>query len=183
MEWDDTQTPPRMKPVTPTPVKGRDLTPRPNVAQEAKVTVSNEPVPTQYWVKALNDELVRSNPLPPDMWGTWTGNARSPLTLSLHLFQENVRYDKVGEGRMTITDSQAPKSVTIRLEFLKPFAATNTTQFDLVPSGSGTSVTWAMTGRNNFVAKAMCVFMDMDKMVGPDFEAGLANLKVMAERR
>ncbi|GAA0433712.1 hypothetical protein Acor_07930 [Acrocarpospora corrugata] len=74
VEWDDTQTPPRMKQVTTTPVKGRDLTPRPNVAQEAKVAVSNEPVPTQYWVKALNDELVRSNPLPPDMWGTWTGS-------------------------------------------------------------------------------------------------------------
>jgi len=74
VEWDDTLTPPRMRLVTPTPVKGRDLTPRPNIAQEAKVTVSNEPVPTQYWVKALNDEIVRSNPLPPDMWGTWTGN-------------------------------------------------------------------------------------------------------------
>ncbi|WP_345534981.1 OmpL47-type beta-barrel domain-containing protein [Phytohabitans rumicis] len=74
VEWDDTQTPPRMRLVTPTPAKGRDLTPRPNIAQEAKVTVSNEPVPTQYWVKALNDEIVRSNPLPPDMWGTWTGN-------------------------------------------------------------------------------------------------------------
>ncbi|MFI6262454.1 family 43 glycosylhydrolase [Micromonospora sp. NPDC051006] len=74
VEWDDTQTPPRMKLVTPTPVKGRDMTPRPNIAQAAKVTVSNEPVPTQYWVKALNDEIVRSNPLPPDMWGTWTGN-------------------------------------------------------------------------------------------------------------
>ncbi|WP_431882660.1 family 43 glycosylhydrolase [Micromonospora gifhornensis] len=74
LEWDDTQTPPRIKLVTPTPAKGRDLTPRPNIAQEARVTVSNEPVPTQYWVKALNDEIVRRNPLPPDMWGTWTGN-------------------------------------------------------------------------------------------------------------
>ncbi|BCB91105.1 OmpL47-type beta-barrel domain-containing protein [Phytohabitans suffuscus] len=74
VEWDDTLTPPRLKLVTPTPVKGRDLTPRPNIAQEARVTVSNEPVPTQYWVKALNDEIVRSNPLPPDMWGTWTGS-------------------------------------------------------------------------------------------------------------
>ncbi|WP_369930296.1 family 43 glycosylhydrolase [Plantactinospora sp. BC1] len=74
LEWDDTQSPPRMRPVTPTPVRGRDLTPRANIAQEATVGVSNEPVPTQYWVKALNDEIVRSNPLPPDMWGTWTGN-------------------------------------------------------------------------------------------------------------
>ncbi|GAA4471859.1 OmpL47-type beta-barrel domain-containing protein [Phytohabitans houttuyneae] len=74
VEWDDTLTPPRIKLVTPTPAKGRDLTPRPNIAQEARATVSNEPVPTQYWIKALNDEIVRSNPLPPDMWGTWTGS-------------------------------------------------------------------------------------------------------------
>lgn len=84
--------------------------------------------------------------------------------------------DKVGEGRMTITDSRPPQSVTIRLEFLKPWAATSTTQFDLAPHGSGTQVTWTMTGRNNFMAKAMCLFMDMDKMVGPDFEKGLNNL-------
>ncbi|WP_083949470.1 family 43 glycosylhydrolase [Herbidospora yilanensis] len=74
VEWDDTQTPPRIKLVTPTPVKGRDLTPRANIAQEAVATVSNTPVPTQYWIKSLNDEIVRPNPLPPDMWGTWTGN-------------------------------------------------------------------------------------------------------------
>jgi hypothetical protein len=74
IDWDDTQAPPRMKLVTPTPARERDLTPRPNIAQEAQVTVSNEPVPTQYWAKALNDEIVRSNPLPPDMWGTWTGD-------------------------------------------------------------------------------------------------------------
>lgn len=74
LEWDDTLSPPRLKPVTPTPVKGRDLAPRANIAQEATVTVANDPVPTQYWVKALNDEIVRANPLPPDMWGTWTGS-------------------------------------------------------------------------------------------------------------
>ncbi|GAA2631360.1 family 43 glycosylhydrolase [Paractinoplanes durhamensis] len=74
VEWDDTLSPPRMKPVVQTPVKQRDRTPRANIAQEAKVTVANDPVPTQYWVKALNDEIVRGNPLPPDMWGTWTGS-------------------------------------------------------------------------------------------------------------
>ncbi|MFI5912383.1 family 43 glycosylhydrolase [Dactylosporangium sp. NPDC051541] len=74
VEWDDAQSPPRMRLVTPTPVKERDRSPRANIAQEARVTVSNDPVPTQYWVKALNDELVRANPLPPDMWGTWTGS-------------------------------------------------------------------------------------------------------------
>ncbi|MFC7533834.1 family 43 glycosylhydrolase [Actinoplanes sp. GCM10030250] len=74
VEWDDTQSPPRIKQVVRTPVKQADRTPRANIAQAAKVTVSNEPVPTQYWVKALNDEIVRANPLPPDMWGTWTGS-------------------------------------------------------------------------------------------------------------
>jgi hypothetical protein len=84
--------------------------------------------------------------------------------------------DQVGEGRMTITDSRAPESVTIRLEFLKPWTATNTTQFDFAPSGDGTNVTWAMGGHHNFVGKFFCLFMNMDKMVGPDFEQGLANL-------
>jgi uncharacterized protein YndB with AHSA1/START domain len=82
----------------------------------------------------------------------------------------------VGEGRMTITDSQPPKSLTIKLEFMKPFAATNTTQFDLAPSGTGTTVTWSMSGHNNFMSKAFGVFVDIDKMVGADFEKGLAAL-------
>jgi hypothetical protein len=83
---------------------------------------------------------------------------------------------QVGEGRMTITDSRPPQSVTIRLEFIAPWTATNTTQFDLAPSGTGTQVTWTMTGSNNFMAKVFCVFMNMDKMVGGDFEKGLAGL-------
>jgi hypothetical protein len=82
----------------------------------------------------------------------------------------------VGEGRMTITDSQTPSSVTIRLEFIKPWTATNTTRFDLTPSGAGTNVTWTMSGRNNFMAKAFGLFVDIDKMVGADFEKGLASL-------
>jgi hypothetical protein len=91
--------------------------------------------------------------------------------------------DEVGEGRMTITDSQPPQNVTIRLEFLKPFAATNTTQFDFAPSGAGTNVTWAMTGHNNFMAKAFSAFMDMDKMIGTDFEKGLAGLDTATATR
>jgi len=88
--------------------------------------------------------------------------------------------DDVGEGRMTITDSRPPRGITIRLEFIKPWKATNTTQFDFAPSGSGTDVTWAMTGRHNFMSKAACLFMDMDKMVGGDFEKGLAKLEAVA---
>ena len=84
--------------------------------------------------------------------------------------------DNVGEGRMTITDSKPGQAITIRLEFMKPWTATNTAQFHFVPSGSGTNVTWTMTGRNNFVAKAFHLFMDVEKMVGPEFEKGLASL-------
>jgi hypothetical protein len=84
--------------------------------------------------------------------------------------------DEVGEGRMTITDSQPPRSLTIRLEFVKPFADTSTTQFDFAPSAGGTNITWSMKGHHNFVSKAVCLFMDMDKMVGGQFEKGLADL-------
>ena len=89
--------------------------------------------------------------------------------------------DKVGEGRMTITDSKANEKVTIKLEFIKPFAATDTTEFAFRPSGSNTAVTWSMTGENNFMAKAMSLVMNMEKMIGPDFEKGLASIKEISE--
>ena len=84
--------------------------------------------------------------------------------------------EQVGEGRMTITESEPPGRVAIRLEFLKPFPATNTAEFFIDAAGLGTEVTWAMTGRNDFVGKAFALFMDMDKAVGGDFEQGLAAL-------
>lgn len=88
---------------------------------------------------------------------------------------------EVGSGKMEILDAQ-PLKVTIKLMFLKPFEATNTAEFTLAPEGDGTKVTWAMFGPANFLQKVMCVFMDMDKMVGPDFESGLAALKAAAEK-
>lgn len=89
--------------------------------------------------------------------------------------------DKVGEGRMTIERSDKPSLVSIKLEFLKPFAATNTATFTFAPIAEGTKVTWAMDGNNNFMSKAFQMFMDMDKMIGKDFERGLESLKVAAE--
>lgn len=89
--------------------------------------------------------------------------------------------NKVGEGRMTLTESRPTDLVRIRLEFLKPFKATNTAEFTFQPQGDQTLVTWSMSGRNNFVAKAMGLFMNMDKMIGGDFEAGLAQLKTVSE--
>lgn len=88
---------------------------------------------------------------------------------------------EVGEGRMTITESRTNELIRIKLEFLKPFAAVNTTEFTFKPGGNQTAVTWSMTGTNNFMAKAFCLFMNMDKMVGGDFEKGLAQMKSVAE--
>ena|SRR5688572_13885002 len=89
----------------------------------------------------------------------------------------------VGEGRMTITDSRPGELVRIKLEFFKPFAAVNDTVFSFKPSSEGTAVTWTMSGRNNFLSKAICLFVDMDKMVGGMFEQGLAQMKTVVERR
>ena len=88
---------------------------------------------------------------------------------------------EVGEGRMTLTESRPSELVRIKLEFFKPVAATHHAEFTFEPKGEQTAVTWSMTGRNNFVGKAFCLFMDMDKMVGGDFEKGLAAMKTVAE--
>jgi hypothetical protein len=89
--------------------------------------------------------------------------------------------DQVGEGRATITESRPNDLIRIELEFVKPFAATNTVEFTFKPEGNQTAVAWSMTGKNNFIAKALHLFMDMDKMVGGDFEKGLAQMKSVVE--
>lgn len=88
----------------------------------------------------------------------------------------------VGAGRMEIIDAVPPAKVVISLAFLRPFKADNTAEFTLEPKGEATTVTWAMYGPNLFVGKVMGLFMDMDKMIGRDFEEGLANIKAVAER-
>jgi hypothetical protein len=89
--------------------------------------------------------------------------------------------NQVGEGRLTITESRPNDLVRINLEFMKPFAATNTATFTFKPEGNQTAVTWSMEGRNNFFAKAIHLCMNMDKMVGGQFEKGLADMKSVAE--
>ncbi len=89
--------------------------------------------------------------------------------------------DKVGVGSMAITSEQPDSKIGIQLEFLKPFKASNVATFALAPDGAGTKVTWGIDGKNNFISKAMCLFTSMDKMMGPDFERGLGNLKGIAE--
>ena len=90
--------------------------------------------------------------------------------------------DKVGEGRMTITELVPDRLVQVKLEFLKPWEQTSITDFSFVPDGAGTKVTWGMSGEHDFVGKLFALFMDMDKMVGPDFEKGLAALKAETSR-
>lgn len=89
--------------------------------------------------------------------------------------------DEVGVGNMRITDSQPPSRLAIALEFEEPWQATNTTSFTVAPESGGSTVTWGMDGESNFVFKAMGLFMDMDGMIGKDFEAGLSNLQRVAE--
>lgn len=87
---------------------------------------------------------------------------------------------KVGEGKMTITDCAADQRVVIDLEFLQPFPARNVTTFTLEPEAEGTRVTWAMEGNRNFVMKLFNVFMNMDNLVGRDFENGLTAMAEVA---
>ena len=87
----------------------------------------------------------------------------------------------VGSGRMEILTAQAPSNIVIKLDFLKPFEAHNTAEFTMLPQGDATNLTWAMHGPLVFMAKVMHTFINMDRMIGKDFEAGLANLKRLAE--
>ncbi|TGV75315.1 polyketide cyclase [Mesorhizobium sp. M00.F.Ca.ET.149.01.1.1] len=89
---------------------------------------------------------------------------------------------KAGKGRMDITGSVPSSQVALKLDFERPFRANNTVDFSLSPSGDGTTVTWAMRGARPFIAKLMGLFMDFDKLIGKDFEAGLDNLKRAVER-
>jgi hypothetical protein len=89
--------------------------------------------------------------------------------------------DKVGEGKMAITESRPGQKVGIRLEFIKPMAGVSQTDFSFRPEGGSTQVSWAMSGEQNFMGKAMDLFVGMDSMIGKDFEKGLAGMRTEAE--
>ena len=88
---------------------------------------------------------------------------------------------KAGQGRMEITESTPSSRIAIDLDFIKPFAASNVAEFTFVPDGEFTTVTWVMSGPSPFISKLIGVFVNIDKMVGKDFEVGLAQLKAIAE--
>ena len=122
-----------------------------------------------------------------DSWSPWakmdpamkqTFEGASAGTGAMYSWAGN---SQVGEGRMTIIESRPSDLIRIKLEFIKPFAATNVTDFTFTPSGNSTNVKWTMSGENNFIGKAFSLFMNMDKMIGADFEKGLAQMKTVAE--
>jgi carbon monoxide dehydrogenase subunit G len=90
--------------------------------------------------------------------------------------------NKAGQGRMEMTDVSDPSRVTIQLDFMKPFEGHNIAQFTLAPDGDATKVTWAMDGQSPFMMKVMGIFVNMDEMLGKDFETGLANLRAATEK-
>ncbi len=116
--------------------------------------------------------------LDPAMQNTFSG-AASGLGAA-YAWQGN---NKVGAGRMEIIESTPPSRIAIRLDFIKPFEAHNTAEFTLTAQDGATSVKWAMFGPSNYVAKLMGLFFSVDKMVGAQFERGLASLKAVAEQQ
>jgi hypothetical protein len=90
---------------------------------------------------------------------------------------------KAGQGRMEMTDTTEPERVTIAVAFEKPFRSQSTSVFTFVPEGDGTKVTWSMSGASTMMTRVMGIFTSMDKLIGPDFEKGLARLRAAAEQR
>ena len=115
--------------------------------------------------------------LDPAMQRSHSGAAAGPG--AVYAWQGN---GKVGAGRMEIKQAAAPRNLSIQLDFIKPFAARNTSEFTLESQGAATHLVWAMHGPSPFISKLMGVFVSMDKMIGKDFETGLANLKAASER-
>ena len=89
---------------------------------------------------------------------------------------------KIGAGKMTITDSRPSEMIRLKLEFIRPFAATNTAEFSFKPDANQTNVTWSMTGKNNLFFKLFGLFVNCDDMAGKDFQKGLASLKAVTEQ-
>jgi hypothetical protein len=87
-----------------------------------------------------------------------------------------------GKGRMAITEAIAPRKISVKVDFVKPFEAHNLNQFTLEPAGDATKLTWDMDGTNVYMMKVMSLFVDMDRMMGKHFETGLAKIREIAKK-
>lgn len=114
--------------------------------------------------------------LDPAMTRTFSGPARGPG--AAYAWRGN---SDVGQGRMEIIESAPPGKLVIQLDFIAPFEARNTSEFTLTPTPNGTAVVWAMHGPSPYISKLMDTVMNMDRMIGKDFEAGLSKMKAAAE--
>jgi Polyketide cyclase / dehydrase and lipid transport len=123
-------------------------------------------------------------------WGTWSPyEARDPAMKRSYSGAASGKgavygWDgnkNVGSGRMEILEASAPAKIVIKLDFFKPFEGHNTAEFTILPQGNATDVTWVMHGPASFMSRLMQVFMNIDRMIGKDFEIGLADLKRLTE--
>jgi hypothetical protein len=121
-----------------------------------------------------------------ERWSPWAGLDPSQRTTiqgegvgAIYTWSGN---DKVGEGRMTITEARPGERVGIELVFLRPYQSKADTGFTIAPEGAGSRITWEMSGHYDRIERVMMMFMDMDKMIGGDFERGLASLKREVEK-
>lgn len=115
--------------------------------------------------------------LDPAMTRTFEGPASGPG--AVYAWKGN---KDVGQGRMEIAESTPPSRIAIKLDFIEPMESNNVTEFVLAPKDGGTEVTWTMRGPSPYLTKLMDTVIGMDRMIGKDFEAGLANMKAAAER-
>jgi hypothetical protein len=152
---------------------------RPDVFRIQRSTVIRAPA---HLIHPLIGDLQRFNTWnpynrkDPNIKGTYRGPQSGP---GAHYDFEGNK--DVGKGSIEIIDSEAPQKVTMKLDMREPFEVHNIVDFTLAPRGDATEVTWAMHGPSPFLAKLMGLFFNMDRMLGRDFETGLANLKAVAE--
>ncbi|HEV3136877.1 MAG TPA: SRPBCC family protein [Pirellulales bacterium] len=124
-----------------------------------------------------------------DAWSPWRKLDPNPkTTMSNPSAGKGAKFtwdgnQEIGAGSLTVLDSQPDERVDVEQAFVRPFVGTARMTFTLGPAGNGTKVTWRMDGTNDFIGKAMCVFMNMDALLGKDFENGLASLKEAVEKK
>ncbi len=152
--------------------------------------------PAQYRVERSADIAAPASVLFPEVndfhnWDRWSPWAKLDPTMTQTISDpsagKGAKYtwngnSDVGEGQMEIIDSVPDKQVRIKLDFIRPFAGSSISEFAFTPDNDRTHVTWTMSGTNDFIGKALSLFMDMDKMIGTDFENGLAKMKALAEK-
>ena len=124
-------------------------------------------------------------------WGAWSPWEKMDLAMkkthsgatsgkgAVYAWEGN---NKVGQGSMEITESSSPAKIIIKLDFIKPFEGHNIAEFTLQTQGDATNVQWVMHGPSPYISKVIGLFCNMDNLIGKDFEAGLANLKTLAEK-